>query len=345
MVNGLSDLLAKLTQLETSGAVYPTASHKAPAADKDEVTSVSSSLVQMQHVFWTLTTEHIEQLLSERLALKEQLAQGGSLQQMVLYRSKLSDLRLRLTAILERCSIDSSNVVPLTEAAECGDVHVLIEGEVPLVWAQSTDDPRAIHEKTKKLRLYQRLCQCDKEISMHCAAEQALNNMRRREKRLSNDLDDARVTLELIDEVCDRFEHVKRMVERSAIDENALLQLNRTTVMEEERNRRHLAGNDIKGLKAIMACPKMKAVERAAELPETKALEKLNDDLRRVRRSVFGDVGHCRAAWKGVMQRCEDILQMVRQTCSTRDERRWVAEKAFAGLRDHFAEASIAAIR
>jgi hypothetical protein len=273
-----------------------------------------------------------------------QSSHSHPLQEMEHVRTKLLDLRTRLTVMWEKCGVDTSSVVALTEAAECDDLSDLFD-EIPTVWAQSTDAKRTLDERTAQLRLLQKLTTVRKHMSVHLAATRALDVLTKREKRLSNDLDESRVVLEFIGRVKDRVAHVERMALRSGIDEDALLDLQRTTILEEERSRFHIAGNDIKGLKAITKGYKMQSVAKAAILPEIGALEALLRKKSLIERKIFADIGMCGAAWREVEDDCEAILALVSETRGTHHCRRVVADVAYETVMQSLATRTIAAIR
>lgn len=288
----------------------------------------------------------LHQQLVDASTLYSQLKSSNShpLPEMEAVRASLLDLRIRLTDMWTNCGVDCSSIVALTEAAQCDDQSDLFD-EVPAVWAQTTDIKDTLHQRTIQLRLLQRLASVRKHISVHLAATRALSSLQRREKRLRNDLDEGRVVLEFIQHVCDRIAHVTRMVQRSGIDESALLDLHKATILEEERAKYHVAGNDIKGLKAITNGYKMKSVKSAAILPEMGALESLLRKKTSIERTVFSDIGLCRAAWKELEEDCMMILDLVSSTRGTHQSRRMVADVAYETVMQSLATKAIDAIR
>ncbi|CUG90729.1 Hypothetical protein, putative [Bodo saltans] len=295
---------------------------------------------------FTMNTATLEEQLMNVTAHLNQLRASHShpIQEMDGLRSNLLDLRRRLVEMLQQCGVDHSSVMALTEAAECDDLADLFE-EVPSVWAQSTDTKCVLSERTIQLRLMQRLATARKLVSTHLASSRSIVSLTKREKRLRNDLDECRVVIEFIGYVSDRIEHVVRMVTRSTIDESALLDLHKTTILEEERARFHVAGNDIRGLKAITNGHKMKSVKQAAILPEIGSLESLLRQKSSAERTTFPDIGRCHAAWKGLESHCEAILEMVTETRDSHQSRRLVADVAYETVMQSLATRTIASIR
>jgi hypothetical protein len=280
-------------------------------------------------------TSHLNQL---------KVAHSHPLQEMNALRNNLLDLRRRLIELLQECGVDSSTVMALTESAECDDLADLFD-EVPSVWAQSTDAVNIVNQRTVQLRLMQRLASIRKLVSIHLASSRSIASLVKREKRLRSDLDECRVTIEYIGYVSDRIEHVERMVTRSGIDESALLDLHKTTILEEERARFHVAGNDIRALKAINNGHKMKSIKQASILPEVGSLESLLRQKKSVERTTFSDVGRCHAAWKNLEGQCEAILEMVTGTRESHQTRRMVADVAYETVMQSLATKTISSIR
>lgn len=265
-------------------------------------------------------------------------------QEMDTLRSRLLDLRTRLMDMLFQCGVDNSSVIALTESAECDDLSDLYS-EVPTVWVQTTDSKNLIHERTIQLRLLQQLSSLQKQIAIHTATTMTIVSLTKREKRLRNDLDECRVVVEFIRHVNDRIEHVERMVVRQGIDEAALLDLHKTTIMEEERAKFHVAGNDIRGLKAITNGHKMQSIKQAAILPEVGSLEALLRKKSSTQHTLFPDIGICHAAWRDIEDHCETIIDMVTGTRETHATRRIVADSAYEIVMQSLATRAIASIR
>lgn len=260
-------------------------------------------------------------------------------------RLHVADLSRKLRDAFEKCHVDDSSVLAQSAAPEHDDLSDLV-AECPLTWKSAIDSVDSTEGRTRRLAQYKELTVLRRNIATELAAQQAVETLRRRERRTRGDLNEARGLLELIQEVQRSIRQLEMKLNRRALDEDAIQSLQRVTVEEDLRLRRGVAVNDAHGLRKVRREVAHAAQQLVGPPPELAAFAAVQARCAEILATgaPFADMVACREAWLALERDVQRVDEMAEHTHSQRDGRRAVAEGTYRMLQDAHAARTIAAI-
>ena len=238
----------------------------------------------------------------------------------------------RLTSALATLSVDSSRVIAFVAAAEPSEPTDYLR-DAPLAWIEVDDNVErkclslSTSTQTAHLRHLRRV------YAMQTASATWLEHMYRRKRRALLDIDEALELNAFRQSVEEQASELEAELMRSAQDEDRLGRLRLSTVVDDEMCHQKMPDSP-KSRRTLLSSAAAIRAKRETISDDSQALEKLKQQLRRLRQKSFPDLGLCRSAWEQFELFTAELRTAARQRSASRSTKFQLANESYAIVQD-----------